>query len=1076
MHRRVSLVAWTCVLGFVASLHYVDSASMAFDTDASNRDIVLSAERMWTWLEGGQTCMLLSGSCFVEHGLERVRSNECIAWLNEDHEPTSRTTVLKLLARGNTRVEHGGREILQPAEHHATISTTGRLVVQVRQRPIQSGTDHPLTQRARDLGLLSPKSVADQEPARAAFEPAPIMRPVAGTEKPVAEAIQSVQYIGSAQPSAVAAPTPTTPAPPNAGVAESTRRSQSPLPTSQLTPSIMPNVSGGGVRRIRLFPRSSRPFHSDRTRSPEGQRIYIFTGGINLIVEELATGQTVRIMADRVVLWSQGDFADEPGGGMQTDPNQSLEVYLEGNVIIYQGNARTVQRSQTASLQGKQVYFNFNNNQALILDGAVETFDEQFQVPLFLRADEIRQLTPEKFFGSNASFTTSTYRGTPGYEFAAKEVYFEEIKQRIKNPFTGVDIADPQTGQPLDRTRHYATAYNDILRVEGVPIFYWPYLRADVEDPLGPLEEVKLGHTDNLGVTSTLVLDTWQLLGLDYLPIADRSNWLLDVGFYSQRGFGGGTRFNYFGSELFGIEGQHYGDLLTWWIHDEGEDNLGLLRQGIMPPRTGRGRFRFQHHQELPNDLVLILEGSYLSDVNFLESFYETEYDVGKDQETLAYLKQVRDDWAWSILFQPRVHDFLPQNPWQPRADGYLIGRSLLDDRLTYYQHSSIGYGSLRPPQDYLLAFDPTIDLGRFDTRHELNLPVNLGPWEVTPFAIGQFTGYSDAVTAEGLGRLYGAGGVRTSFPFWKAYPGVESRFFNLHGLAHKVALNADYMLAGANRDFTELPTLDQVDDDTSEIVRRQNLIRSFGGALPLRRDPRFFALRSGITTLPDILDDMHALRLGAVQRLQTKRGPVNNMRIIDWMVLDLGATWFPNEDRDNFSEPFGLIDYRYAWHIGDRTTFMSDLLFEPAGNELLMQEVIYFQRPPRTNLAVFFSHVETGSLQSDYLGFATAYRFSDKYAGYVSTGYDFQTFDNVSYRLGFSRIGLDFITSLGVVFNAGRRDFGFEFEIVPRAQARTRYSRLHGSALPFGVDPSESAAPVAQDRLSIFTENFSTN
>jgi hypothetical protein len=1041
------------------------------------RDLDLRADRAWVWSHENTKFLLVEGRCYVAQGLHRVRSDACLIWLRENAGPMG--SKARILARGNVRVEQGGRDTLRPEEYVAEFSTLGRVLLHATQRPTGSAPSHPLFKRAVELGLVSAEMTGAEAPsgdrandapvpsAEAVLEPATSsatsLRPIAPTQFAPGSAPESWQ-----RPDASSATSPPGSLSPPAAAA--------PPASAALVPTTV-TAPGHGVRRIRLFPRGSRPFNYDRTRAADGQRIYIFTGGISLIVEELATGQMVHVLADRVVLWTSGELAGEPGtDGLQAGPDQPLEVYLEGNVIVRQGNVRSVLRSQTAVLEGKQAYYNFNTNQALVLDGAVETFDDEHQVPLFMRGDEIRQLSPQKFFARDASFTTSVYRGTPGFEFTAREVYFEEIKQRIKNPFTGAEVVDPQTGLPLDRTRHFVTGYNDLLRVNGTPVFYWPYLRADVEDPLGPLEEFKIGHTDNLGVATTVVLDLWQLLGLDYLPVADRSNWLLDAGYYSERGFGGGTRFNYFGSDLFGIDGQHYGDLLTWWIHDEGEDDLGVLRRGLVPPRSGRGRFRFQHHQELPNDLTLILEASYLSDANFLESFYETEYDVGKDQETLIYLKQQRDSWAWTALFQPRVHDFLPQNPWQPRLDGYLIGLPLLEDRLTYFMHSSIGYGSLRPPNNQLLSFDPTIDAGRFDTRHELNLPLELGPVQFTPFAIGQFTGYTDAVSANGLGRIYGAAGARTSFPFWRTFPGVESRWFNLHGLAHKVSLNADYLIAAANRDFTELPALDQVDDDTSELVRRQNLIRSFGGAVPLRRDPRFFALRNNITTLPEALDDLHTLRLGVVQRLQTKRGPIANQRIVDWMVLDLGATYFPEDDRDNFGEPFGLIDYRYAWHVGDRTTFTSDMLYEPAGDELLLQGVVYFQRPPRTNLALFYSHVETGAFNSDLIGFASSYRFSDKYAGYLSTGYDFETEDNVSYRFGFTRIGLDFVTSVGIVFNAGRSDFGFEFEIVPRAQPRTRYSRLHSLALPFGVDPSENVAPVGQDRLSIFTEQFSTN
>jgi hypothetical protein len=70
----------------------------------------------------------------------------------------------------------------------------------------------------------------------------------------------------------------------------------------------------------------------------------------------------------------------------------------------------------------------------------------------------------------------------------------------------------------------------------------------------------------------------------------------------------------------------------------------------------------------------------------------------------------------------------------------------------------------------------------------------------------------------------------------------------------------------------------------------------------------------------------------------------------------------------------------------------------------------------------------------------------------------------------------LDFVVTTGVVYNAGRRDFGLEFEIVPRAGARTRFSRAVQETLPFGIEPTDNIAPVSADRLRVFSSNFNAN
>ena len=53
----------------------------------------------------------------------------------------------------------------------------------------------------------------------------------------------------------------------------------------------------------------------------------------------------------------------------------------------------------------------------------------------------------------------------------------------------------------------------------------------------------------------------------------------------------------------------------------------------------------------------------------------------------------------------------------------------------------------------------------------------------------------------------------------------------------------------------------------------------------------------------------MFTARLALRQRWQTKRGPIGNQRIVDWIVFNTDVTIFPNANRDNFGSTFGLAD-----------------------------------------------------------------------------------------------------------------------------------------------------------------------
>jgi hypothetical protein len=1051
------------------------------------QDIRLAADQSHQWTENGKRYVLLEGDALIEQGLRRVRANTAVLWMS-DEDQSSPLKELNVIASGNVRIDGPGRASEKKSELIERLQTKAKLILPTKlvkeapsklpaivgkaqtltaQLPLATVTSEGNNSSLIDpLGTASPIS-ADGSLSKTAD--AAVFR----TKENAAAEIQPVQSLqgspnfggptdGSTGPLAV--PSENRPTPSIQG-----------NPGAVTVPSIVPNTAtNAGVRRIRFLPRTSQPFGMSSSMAPDGiYRQWIFTGGINIVIEEVANGNVVDIVADRAVLWTRGDGGMDPASGeMQSDGSREVEIYLEGNVYVRQGNPSKPLDSMNVVVTGKQVYFNVNTNQALAIDGAVETQDAKLNIPLIMTSEEVRQLAPGEYYGKNAQFTTSVYRGVPGYAIQGREIYFDEIKERIKNPFTRQDVVDTQTGQPMEVTRHFATAYNNIFRVNDFPVFYWPYVRANAEDPLGPLQNFRVGQSRNLGVMGSVSLDVWDLVGLDYLPIADKTNWLLDIGYYSKRGINVGSRYNFLGRGMFREDDTYWGNTLGWYINDHGLDQLGPGRMNLVPSTVDRGRFHYQGRYDYNDDAYVIAEVSYLSDSNVLESFFENEYDAGKDQDTILYGKYSRDNWALTGLVQPRLRNWLPQNQWLPRVDGWLIGQSLLDDKLTYFTHSSLAYGTLEYPVNYELPGDETFNLGRVDTRHEIDMPFHIGSLNVTPFVMGDFAGYTEAMNGvNGLGRLYGSAGVRTSIPFYRIYSNVQSDLFNLNGLAHKITLNADYTYAYSTQNYTSLPLMDQLDDDTSDMVRRENYLRTFNGFYPTWYDTRFQAIRRGIIFYPEAMDSLNVARFSATQRLQTKRGPANNLRIMDWMYLDMGASLFPQANQNNLGNAWGLIDYNYRWNIGDRTSIQSNGLYEPANDTVQAGGGFYFQRPPRSQLSILFSHYTSGPFSSDYIGFGSAYRLSNRYSGYFEIGKDLQAAQSVNVRASFARIGLDYVTTMGIVWNAGRNDLGFELSILPRVGVRSRYGRSAMPALPFGIEPATQAFPMSTPRQAILNQ-----
>ena len=58
---------------------------------------------------------------------------------------------------------------------------------------------------------------------------------------------------------------------------------------------------------------------------------------------------------------------------------------------------------------------------------------------------------------------------------------------------------------------------------------------------------------------------------------------------------------------------------------------------------------------------------------------------------------------------------------------------------------------------------------------------------------------YTQDLTGDDRGRLYGGGGVRASMPFSRLYPDVQSELFNLNGIYHKIVFSGNYYIADSN-------------------------------------------------------------------------------------------------------------------------------------------------------------------------------------------------------------------------------------------------------------------------------------
>jgi lipopolysaccharide export system protein LptA len=825
-----------------------------------------------------------------------------------------------------------------------------------------------------------------------------------------------------------------------------------------------PDAPPLGSRRVRFFPRSDAGYQLSLIpcATPD-ERILVVTQGINVIIDGLDGFESVDLKTDRAVVWTSDLQRLVSAGQLQQPGTAPLEIYLEGNIEFRQGD-RVIEASR--------MYYDVQRRYGVVLQAELRTPVPRYQGLVRLKADVLQQVDQQRFVAQNAALTSSRL-GVPSYEFRAGSLDFVDVQSPRVDPATGLPAADPQTGEPLIDHQFLATSRDNVLRLEGVPVFYWPTLATDLERPTFYVERVRLSNDTVFGTQVLVDFNAYEVFGIRQPPAG--TEWTFSTDYLSERGFAAGTNFKYDRQNLFNIPGRYLGEMDLWGLDDDGLDNLGRGQRALQPEEDFRGRVLARHRHFLPDNFQLSAELGLISDRNFLEQYFEEEWDELKDQSTGAELKQYRDNSSWSVSGDLRVNDFFTQTEGG-RLDHFWLGEPLLGDRLSWFEHSRVGFADLEvasTPTDPaqaavfdLLPWEVPSDGLVASTRHELDLPLPVGPLKLTPYVLGEAAHWGQALDGQDLSRLYGQAGIRASLPFWTVDPLVESQFWNVHGLAHKVTLEADLSYADASQDLDELPLYDPLDDDAVEHFRRRFKFTTFGlpagVPVPDRFDERFYALRSGLqssVTSPstEVADDLVAARLGLRQRWQTKRGLPEQRRIVDWITLDTEAVIFPEADRDNFGEDLGLVRYDFAWFLGDRLTLLSEGGFDffPDGPKYLTLGG-YLNRPPRGSLYLGFHSLE-GPISAQVLALAYSYRMSPKWISTLSTTVDFGDTGNIGQSLAVTRIGEAFLISFGINVDASKDSVGANFMIEPRIFARSRFGPAGGVQIPpagaFGLE-----------------------
>lgn len=667
-------------------------------------------------------------------------------------------------------------------------------------------------------------------------------------------------------------------------------------------------------------------------------------------------------------------------------------AYLEGDVIITYGN-RTV--------HARRVFYDFASDRAVILDGVVRFFDEERGVPIIVRAKEIWQMNRREVTARSAKLTTSEFN-TPMYHIGAERLYLHDTTVR-----------DEQGNAIAMETGTYE-AYDTTFNVEGVPIAYWPYTAGDLRRTDSVLKSFDFTINREFGYC----LETeWYLATLLGLPEEPKVETVLKMDYFSKRGPAIGLDSNYEGQD-------YYGFLRTYYIQDWAKtDQLSLFYEPDVP-QTERGRALIRHRQFLTDGWELTLEASYITDRNFLEEYFRDEYFYGKEQETVLYLKKQHNTWAFTLLLNYRILEWLTQTQHMPDATFRLIGESILEDTMTYFGEARVGLVQYLADQgrvfDYQRADNTanTPPVFRADTRNELNWPVDIGEIRLVPFVMGRETFWSNSPHKDGtINRYFFTAGVKAQSTYYKVFENVEDDFWDIHGLRHVVKPDAIIFIGQSNQDPMDLTPFD-----------------------------------NGIETIAPVSGALLGLR----QKWQTKRGPDGQQRVVDVFTLDLEAAIFANEKSqfdpytdfprtDGYfypSRPEESIAQNYArvafnWQLSDQTLLSGDFKMDMQEFRMATSALtLSVQRTPR--LSYFFGYEGIGDIDMNLFGWGFNYKISEKYTLAWRQSYDITRQRCIENTFAVVQKWPRWYTALSVNYDGFQDDYSLNFSMWPEGAPQT--------------------------------------
>lgn len=708
--------------------------------------------------------------------------------------------------------------------------------------------------------------------------------------------------------------------------------------------------------------------------SGETENAVMASDGVTVAYFDQSTRRTLQLTAQRAVIFlDPGPLADFA----RLSVEQVRGIYLEGDVTATDGKY---------TLRGPQIYYDLRANKAVLLDAVFWTYDERWRVPLYVRAESIRQESSQQFTATKAVFTNTAFFD-PEFSIGASSVTITREDKVI--PATPDSPAQVQTATT-------AEAKNVTLRAGSVPFFWWPYYRGDPE--LFPLKDFRFENRTGMGGSIKTRWNAHALMGRKP-PEGFSSELIADLYFERGPALGTDTRWESENSK---------GRAFVYGLLPDRDDDRMPTGATVNRDTGVRGILTAEQRWRMSDSWTLLAEGSYISDESFVPAYFES---LGKNRREFTnrlLAQRTGENTVFTAQAKGSLNDFVA-NEYLLQSQGYSVAKlpevayvRLADDvlyesfpgSLTYFSEyragrlelqfdentaASRGMNSLaraqrafgitptQSPGDALRASGLTEDaVHRLDTRHELAAKIPWGPAIVTPFVVGRVTAYDDDFSSYNAGRgddirLWSAAGVRVSTTVSRVYEDVESRVLDLHRLRHVLEPNASVWIAGTSVESRLLPVYDES---------------------------------------IEALADGAIAKVGLTQVLQTQRGGAGRWHSTDVLTLDThvvvssgdadprGPIGRYYDFRPEYSNPGEYLVADAMWRVTDAFALTGSSVFDFDKNQQAMAStgLLIYHAPG------FISGIDAryiNSQDSTIISVGTQYDLTSKYAIALAGSYD---------------------------------------------------------------------------------------